>query len=1183
MASKVRYKLNEIVWITTLFCIVVLVQSRPQTETSFIEGASDPSDRTLIRVLRSEFDKEEKGGTALKARKTRKVETHFPPVKKRASEEEDQFFQALLSRTQDKPLEKRSYEAQPEKDDVRMNWKGDSKISDADKKELEHLFNSIGMVEDEASSKGKTETKRSTGNDGKVQDLVEWLMSKPPKEFHDSLRHIIDVERQISDIFGGGDANASPTTSEAVVTEPSATTTETSSENVPSSVVSTGTSSDSASVPPSVTSQTTASSPVVGSFTSLPGQVASPPPPSVSAVSQSVVPGIAQPSVVAQPSIVSQPAVSSVSQPAVSGVSQPAVSGGAQPQTLANDMATETSSAQTAPQSGGKKQNLYAEVMKASKTLAQTGPGPIPIEAMNYFNKFGGVGSVSPQVSTAGPQAAAPGVQQVPAVLPQQAPMVLQPVTPQQNVQQYNQQQQQQQALRQQQQQQLRQQHQQQQYAQQQAAYQFQQDQRQRNPYYNHMYKQPRPYVSRNGNYRPPEPRPYPLHQDELDKSTGKKKSVTASLLFKQSWSDDFEKRKSTRFRVFRTEAKRELNRVFETKKNFDSISIDKIREERGKVDVKFTINFKKETKYPLRPLYEQIARDYLGNMPVYRDTLIRGEKHSPRMAPVRTATKMEKSQSENPATEFAQFADEIDREKTGANLPLTEKHAAYQGCFKDRKPHRDMKKHFSKFEMTPEWCLHTCKKEGYRFAGVQYSYLCFCGNKFGKYGRVPDSECSSRCYGDKNRFCGAFWHNSIYSVDGQRHNPDEFSALQDDDEDEDDERSEDKHEDENKKDEKSEKDDEKEHAEVANHLMKAASSALKAAKKLLPSGKDKRQISSEDLARDKEDAEKALKAVDKIVEVKKNVDKRSADSSDGRNLLMSYLGNVGGYDREYRSVEDENKPVDKLKFEYKREIIDEEGDGEFVSKPRDKNVLKRSRRSLEPEDFDGRKKMALRAMSDNSDATNPKSAVAEPSRRELLTKDTSEKEITRRSRDVDDEEEEEEEEEDREMMKTRKKRKTEKRSVGFDKSLYHSKVQEGIENIIGGVLEVMKESTSIGSFKEDIEKLATDVANGLAIPPEQKDQVTTEIRQDIKETGTSSVNNLITSIRTELNEYGEMHPAVGPQAEEAAHTFSDLPLDVSKAEEIKKKIRKRSLDENDEGEQEFLSDILKEHFKQNP
>ena len=73
---------------------------------------------------------------------------------------------------------------------------------------------------------------------------------------------------------------------------------------------------------------------------------------------------------------------------------------------------------------------------------------------------------------------------------------------------------------------------------------------------------------------------------------------------------------------------------------------------------------------------------------------------------------------------------------------------------------------------------------------------------------------------------------------------------------------------------------------------------------------------------------------------------------------------------------------VEKLKFEYKREIIDEEGDGEFVVKPREGKNLRRSRRSLESEDFDGRKKMALRAMADSSDATNPKIAVAEPSRR---------------------------------------------------------------------------------------------------------------------------------------------------------------------------------------------------------
>lgn len=60
-------------------------------ETSFIEGASDPSDKTLIRVLRSQFDEEENGRTPFKPRKARKVEQHFPPVKKRAFEEEGTY------------------------------------------------------------------------------------------------------------------------------------------------------------------------------------------------------------------------------------------------------------------------------------------------------------------------------------------------------------------------------------------------------------------------------------------------------------------------------------------------------------------------------------------------------------------------------------------------------------------------------------------------------------------------------------------------------------------------------------------------------------------------------------------------------------------------------------------------------------------------------------------------------------------------------------------------------------------------------------------------------------------------------------------------------------------------------------------------------------------------------------
>lgn len=66
---------------------------------------------------------------------------------------------------------------------------------------------------------------------------------------------------------------------------------------------------------------------------------------------------------------------------------------------------------------------------------------------------------------------------------------------------------------------------------------------------------------------------------------------------------------------------------------------------------------------------------------------------------------------------------------------------------------------------MTPEWCAGKCKLAGYSYAGLQYGYLCFCGDKFGKYGRDDDGDCNSLCFGDKTRNCGSFWHNSIFAV----------------------------------------------------------------------------------------------------------------------------------------------------------------------------------------------------------------------------------------------------------------------------------------------------------------------------------------------------------------------------------------------------------------------------------
>lgn len=89
-----------------------------------------------------------------------------------------------------------------------------------------------------------------------------------------------------------------------------------------------------------------------------------------------------------------------------------------------------------------------------------------------------------------------------------------------------------------------------------------------------------------------------------------------------------------------------------------------------------------------------------------------------------------------------------------------------YQGCFSDLKaPTRDLPKRFTRYDTTPENCVQECKYQNYKFAGVQYGYLCFCGNAFGRYKRLPDNDCNSKCKGDAFRNCGGYYHNSVYSV----------------------------------------------------------------------------------------------------------------------------------------------------------------------------------------------------------------------------------------------------------------------------------------------------------------------------------------------------------------------------------------------------------------------------------
>eukprot|EP01121_Diplochlamys_sp_Union-15-3_P022616 TRINITY_DN9695_c0_g1_i1.p1 TRINITY_DN9695_c0_g1~~TRINITY_DN9695_c0_g1_i1.p1 ORF type:complete len:439 (-),score=56.19 TRINITY_DN9695_c0_g1_i1:56-1240(-) len=88
-----------------------------------------------------------------------------------------------------------------------------------------------------------------------------------------------------------------------------------------------------------------------------------------------------------------------------------------------------------------------------------------------------------------------------------------------------------------------------------------------------------------------------------------------------------------------------------------------------------------------------------------------------------------------------------------------------YIGCYVDTSV-RDLNGYqFSESDMTPGICLDTCRKLGFKYAGVQYSSYCFCGNTYGKYGSVSYQQCNASCSGNTNFECGGTWRNTIFST----------------------------------------------------------------------------------------------------------------------------------------------------------------------------------------------------------------------------------------------------------------------------------------------------------------------------------------------------------------------------------------------------------------------------------
>jgi hypothetical protein len=63
----------------------------------------------------------------------------------------------------------------------------------------------------------------------------------------------------------------------------------------------------------------------------------------------------------------------------------------------------------------------------------------------------------------------------------------------------------------------------------------------------------------------------------------------------------------------------------------------------------------------------------------------------------------------------------------------------------------------------TPQRCIETCRAKGFKYAGVQYSESCLCGNSYGKYGAADN--CNMKCTGDSSQICGGYSSNGIYTT----------------------------------------------------------------------------------------------------------------------------------------------------------------------------------------------------------------------------------------------------------------------------------------------------------------------------------------------------------------------------------------------------------------------------------
>ncbi|KAI8806739.1 WSC domain-containing protein [Cladochytrium replicatum] len=89
--------------------------------------------------------------------------------------------------------------------------------------------------------------------------------------------------------------------------------------------------------------------------------------------------------------------------------------------------------------------------------------------------------------------------------------------------------------------------------------------------------------------------------------------------------------------------------------------------------------------------------------------------------------------------------------------------HCKYVGCHEDNIQDRALSEGASyNGLMTPEVCAKACIAKGFKFAGVEYGYQCYCGNSV-KYGPIEESKCFMPCQGNDELTCGGESNIGLY------------------------------------------------------------------------------------------------------------------------------------------------------------------------------------------------------------------------------------------------------------------------------------------------------------------------------------------------------------------------------------------------------------------------------------